>query len=153
MKAQSFGLQNNSQNFKIGVKLMQQTFCLIGCGKSTNPVPSLFSFLGVWLKIISFYGFALHYCFFFIRYLSLPTLQKAQTAVIFNFILCVFLFLMVGWLGMVMYAVYNKCDPMTTKQVRTRDQLLPLHVLHVAGDYPGIPGLFMVGVFRKTDHL
>ena len=27
-------------------------------------------------------------------------------------------------------------------EVRTRDQMLPLHVLHVAGDLPGVPGLF-----------
>ena len=80
-------------------------------------------------------------------------MKKAQTAVKLNFILSISLTLMVGWLGMVMYAVYKKCDPITSKQVRTRDQMLPLHVLHVAGDYPGIPGLFMAGVFRKTDHL
>ena len=57
---------------------------------------------------------------------------------------------MVGWLGMVMYKVYHDCDPITAKQVRTRDQMLPLHVLHVAGDYPGIPGLFMAGVFSGS---
>jgi len=84
------------------------------------------------------------------RYLSLPTLKKAQSAVKFNFIFSVSLTLMVGWLGMVMYAVYHKCDPITSKQVRTRDQMLPLHVLHVAGDYPGIPGLFMAGVFSGS---
>ena len=35
-------------------------------------------------------------------------------------------------------------------EVRTRDQMLPLHVLHVAGDLPGVPGLFMAGVFSGS---
>ena len=61
-----------------------------------------------------------------------------------------FLLLMVGWLGMVVYAVYVECDPITTKQVRTQDQVLPLLVLQVAGDVPGLPGLFMAGVFSGS---
>ena len=28
--------------------------------------------------------------------------------------------------------------------------MLPLHVLHVAGDIPGLPGLFMAGVFSGS---
>ena len=28
--------------------------------------------------------------------------------------------------------------------------MLPLHVLHVAGDLPGVPGLFMAGVFSGS---
>ena len=35
-------------------------------------------------------------------------------------------------------------------QVRTRDQMLPMHVLHVAGHVPGLPGLFMAGVFSGS---
>ena len=57
---------------------------------------------------------------------------------------------MVGWLGMVLYATYSTCDPITANQVRTRDQVLPLLVLHVAGDIPGLPGLFMAGVFSGS---
>ena len=80
----------------------------------------------------------------------MPTIEKAKTAVKFNFLISNTMMLMVGWLGMVMYKVYHDCDPITAKQVRTRDQMLPLHVLHVAGDYPGIPGLFMAGVFSGS---
>ena len=60
------------------------------------------------------------------------------------------MWLMVGWLGMVMYSVYADCDPITAGQVRKKDQMLPLHVLHVAGDIPGLPGLFMAGVFSGS---
>ena len=55
-----------------------------------------------------------------------------------------------GWLGLVLYTVYADCDPITARQVRTKDQVLPLLVLHVAGDVPGLPGLFMAGVFSGS---
>ena len=55
-----------------------------------------------------------------------------------------------GWLGMVLYTVYAECDPITAKQVNRKDQVLPLLVLHVAGDIPGLPGLFMAGVFSGS---
>ena len=88
--------------------------------------------------------------YYALRYLSLPTVNQAKTAVKCNFLIANTLMLMVGWLGMVMYSVYKHCDPITAGQVRTRDQMLPLHVLHVAGDYPGVPGLFMAGVFSGS---
>ena len=68
----------------------------------------------------------------------------------YNFILATIMWLMVGWLRMVMYSVYADCDPITAGQVRKKDQILPLHVLHVAGDIPGLPGLFMAGVFSGS---
>ena len=51
------------------------------------------------------------------RYLSLPTLEKAQTAIKWNFVISNCLMLMAGWLGMVMYSVYRDCDPISAKQV------------------------------------
>jgi len=84
------------------------------------------------------------------RYLSLPTIKDAKKAVRYNFVLTSCLMLMVGWIGMVLYASYATCDPMTANQVRTKDQVLPLLVLHVAGDIPGLPGLFMAGVFSGS---
>ena len=80
----------------------------------------------------------------------MPTIEEGQRAVRYNFILMAFLLLVVGWLGMVIYAVYAECDPILTKQVKKQDQLLPLLVLHVAGDIPGLPGLFMAGIFSGS---
>merc|ERR1712222_232304 len=48
---------------------------------------------------------------------------------------------------MVIYAYYHDCDPMTTRQVNKKDQLFPLFVMQVMKDYPGVPGLFVAGVF------
>ena len=52
------------------------------------------------------------------RYLSLPDLATAQRAVRWNFLLAAVLWLLVGWLGLVMYAVYAECDPITAHQER-----------------------------------
>lgn len=49
------------------------------------------------------------------RYLSLPTLKKAQSA-IWYFILGVLIFLVIcGYSGLLIYATYSDCDPLETK--------------------------------------
>ena len=50
--------------------------------------------------------------------------------------------------GMVMFAFYRDCDPFTAGQVETKDQMFPLFVMQMVGDIPGLPGLFVAGVFR-----
>ena len=69
-----------------------------------------------------------------------------------------------------LYAVYADCDPITAKTVRkqvgfkiqnlqasqflsnlyVQDQLVPFMVLDIAGTVPGLPGLFMAGVFSGS---
>ena len=51
-------------------------------------------------------------------------MEKAQTAIKYNFVISNSLMLMAGWLGMVMYSVYRDCDPISAKQVTCdiRDQ-------------------------------
>ena len=41
------------------------------------------------------------------------------------------LLLICGYAGLVMHAFYHNCDPLTTQQVTTKDQLFPLFVLQV----------------------
>lgn len=52
--------------------------------------------------------------------------------------------------GLLIYATYHDCDPLTTKLVKAKDQLLPLLVMDILGDYPGLPGLFVAGVFSAA---
>ncbi|KDR14984.1 sodium-coupled monocarboxylate transporter 1-like isoform X2 [Zootermopsis nevadensis] len=84
------------------------------------------------------------------RYLALPTLEKAKNA------LCVFvvgalgLILLCSYSGMLIFATYYKCDPLTTKLAAAKDQLLPLLVMDTLKDLPGLPGLFVAGVFSAA---
>lgn len=58
--------------------------------------------------------------------------------------------LVCGYSGLVVYARYHNCDPLDSKLARSRDQLLPLLVMDVLGDLPGMPGLFVAGVFSAA---
>ncbi|XP_043502912.1 sodium-coupled monocarboxylate transporter 1-like [Polistes fuscatus] len=83
-------------------------------------------------------------------FLALPTLKLARRA-LWCFILGVSLIVgTCGYAGLLIYAWYYKCDPLTTKLAGTQDQLLPLLVMNVLGDYPGLPGLFVAGVFSAA---
>lgn len=52
--------------------------------------------------------------------------------------------------GLLIYATYYDCDPLSTKLAKAKDQLLPLLVMEILGDYPGLPGLFVAGVFSAA---
>ncbi|XP_046614601.1 sodium-coupled monocarboxylate transporter 1-like [Neodiprion virginianus] len=84
------------------------------------------------------------------RYLSLPTLVAAKRAVWIFIFGALSLVGACGYAGMLIYATYHECDPLTTKLARAKDQLLPLLVMDILGDYPGLPGLFVAGVFSAA---
>ena len=53
----------------------------------------------------------------------------------------------VAYAGLIIFARYLHCDPVSSKLVSTKDQLLPLFVMDILGSYPGFPGFFVAGVF------
>lgn len=81
------------------------------------------------------------------RYLSVPKMNMAVKAIWLNVLGIGALLLICGYGGLVVYAYYFNCDPLVTKQIKTKDQIFPLFVMQVMGDYPGVPGLFVAGVF------
>ncbi|KAK3927999.1 Sodium-coupled monocarboxylate transporter 2 [Frankliniella fusca] len=84
------------------------------------------------------------------RYLSLSSDRKARTAMwIFILGICVF-FLTSCAAGLIIYARYHDCDPVHAKMVAKEDQLLPLFVMETVSKVPGLPGLFISGVFSAA---
>ena len=73
--------------------------------------------------------------------------SQAVTALWLNAIGIGLLTLLCSFAGMVAYSYYRDCDPIKSKQVEKQDQLIPLFVMQLLGDYPGMPGLFVAGVF------
>lgn len=55
-----------------------------------------------------------------------------------------------AYTGLVAYAMYYNCDPLTTKLATQRDQIVPLLVMEILGPYPGLPGLFVAGIFSAS---
>uniref|UniRef100_A0A1B0AS55 Sodium/solute symporter n=1 Tax=Glossina palpalis gambiensis TaxID=67801 RepID=A0A1B0AS55_9MUSC len=87
------------------------------------------------------------------RYMSLPSLRKAQWS-IFIFTIGIIAFISVCcFAGLLVYEFYTKCDPMSaglitrTTILQHDDQLLPVFVMQTVGHYYGVPGLFIAGVF------
>lgn len=52
--------------------------------------------------------------------------------------------------GLLLFAMYHDCDPLTTKLAKAKDQLLPLLAMETLKDYPGLSGLFISGVFSAA---
>ncbi|XP_058447628.1 sodium-coupled monocarboxylate transporter 1-like [Malaya genurostris] len=84
------------------------------------------------------------------RYLSLPTMRAAKQALWMFIVGTLILLGLCGYCGLLIYARYYDCDPLTTKLASAKDQLLPLLVMDTLGDYPGLPGLFVAGVFSAA---
>ncbi|CAB3239791.1 unnamed protein product [Arctia plantaginis] len=84
------------------------------------------------------------------RYLALPTLHGAKWAV---FLFCIgisFLYCFCLYCGLLIYARFHDCDPLQTKLAKAKDQLLPLLVMDVLGGIPGLPGVFIAGIFSAA---
>ncbi|TMW53134.1 hypothetical protein DOY81_001862 [Sarcophaga bullata] len=84
------------------------------------------------------------------RYLALPTLSAARKALAYFCVGVLILMALCTYNGLLIYATYKDCDPLTTKLAKARDQLLPLFVMKTLGDLPGLTGLFIAGVFSAA---
>jgi len=81
------------------------------------------------------------------RYMTVRKRSDAVKAIWLNVLGIGSLLLLCGYGGLVMYAYYHDCDPIKTRQVAKKDQLFPLFVMQVMREHPGVPGLFVAGVF------
>ncbi|XP_014675985.1 PREDICTED: sodium-coupled monocarboxylate transporter 1-like [Priapulus caudatus] len=76
-----------------------------------------------------------------------PKLRSAQIAMWINLPGLTALATICSLAGLVIYAVYAQCDPLTTKTILAKDQLLPLFVMDHLSFLPGLPGLFVACLF------
>lgn len=49
--------------------------------------------------------------------------------------------------GLAIYTKYRRCDPLEAGRISSNDQLMPLYVMDTLSAYPGVPGLFIAGIF------
>ncbi|KAH0508420.1 Sodium/iodide cotransporter [Microtus ochrogaster] len=52
--------------------------------------------------------------------------------------------------GIVMFVFYKDCDPLLTGRISAPDQYMPLLVLDIFEDLPGVPGLFLACAYSGT---
>ncbi|XP_048467035.1 sodium-coupled monocarboxylate transporter 1-like [Rhincodon typus] len=84
------------------------------------------------------------------RYLSCKSEKEARKAVVLNVIGTCILFTLSCLCGLVMYAVYENCDPIKANRVSTTDELTPLLVMELFDQMPGFPGLFVASAYSGT---
>ncbi|RUS89821.1 hypothetical protein EGW08_002433 [Elysia chlorotica] len=77
------------------------------------------------------------------RCLSCPTVKKAQLAIWLNLPGLIFIVSAACMIGVVMYAFYVDCHPIRYGIIAKTDQLVPLYVMDILGDYNGLPGVFV----------
>lgn len=52
--------------------------------------------------------------------------------------------------GLVIFAAFRDCDPVSTGIVSKQDQLLPYFILKYTSGIPALPGIFVAGVFSAA---
>lgn len=52
--------------------------------------------------------------------------------------------------GIIIFAKYFDCDPISSGRIKKADQILPYYVLDVAAEIPGLSGLFIAGLFSTA---
>lgn len=85
------------------------------------------------------------------RYMSMPSLKHAEISLLLALPGSIFYQCLVCMLGLVMYAYYHtKCDPLMAGQITKRDQMVPLFLLDILSNYPGLPGLLVACIFSAA---
>jgi sodium-coupled monocarboxylate transporter 8/12 len=86
------------------------------------------------------------------RLLTVKSLKEAQFAVFVAWPITSFLSLCCIVTGVVMYAYFQGCDPILDPRtdISRPDQMLPYFMMKIMGNIPGLPGLFIAGVFSGS---
>jgi sodium-coupled monocarboxylate transporter 8/12 len=84
------------------------------------------------------------------RFLAVPDVKFARKSVFIFVIGVIFIKSTSCFTGLIMYARYETCDPISTRQVKKLDQMLPYFVMDVAEKVPGLPGIFIAGIFSAA---
>lgn len=81
------------------------------------------------------------------RYMSLPNIKEARLAIaIFAGGMILFISICC-YAGLLVYARYWKCDPLISNVVRRDDQFFIVYVMETVGEWKGVAGLFIAGIF------
>ncbi|XP_011497194.1 PREDICTED: sodium-coupled monocarboxylate transporter 2-like [Ceratosolen solmsi marchali] len=84
------------------------------------------------------------------KFLSLSKESDARKAIcimVFGWIIIV---VVCATIGLTMYAKYHGCDPLKANLVSRSDQTLVYFVMDIAGDVPGLPGIFLAGLVSSS---
>ncbi|XP_065070850.1 sodium-coupled monocarboxylate transporter 1-like [Rhopilema esculentum] len=81
------------------------------------------------------------------RFLSASSLKNVKKALFTNILFFLVTYSVCCFSGLVMYAVYSKCDPRSVKEIKSNDQIIPYFVIHKLSHLKGVPGLYTACLF------
>ncbi|XP_016066291.1 PREDICTED: sodium/iodide cotransporter, partial [Miniopterus natalensis] len=84
------------------------------------------------------------------RYVACRTEKQAKLALLVNQLGLFLIVSSAAGCGIVMFTLYMDCDPLLTGRISAPDQYMPLLVLDIFKDLPGIPGLFLACAYSGT---
>ncbi|XP_016999771.2 putative sodium-dependent multivitamin transporter [Drosophila takahashii] len=84
------------------------------------------------------------------RLLSVRNLKSAQSALWWNLPILGMLSFSTIFSGLAIFYYYRDCDPVLEGRIEKRDQVMPLFALDTMGQYPGLCGLFVSGIFSAS---
>ncbi|GIY32022.1 sodium-coupled monocarboxylate transporter 2 [Caerostris darwini] len=86
------------------------------------------------------------------RLLSVKNVKRSITASLLSIPMIVGFQLLCCLCGLIFYAYFKSCDPMTSADspIQSADQLLPYFIASTLSDLPGLPGLCICGIFSAS---
>ncbi|XP_058058120.1 sodium-coupled monocarboxylate transporter 1-like [Anopheles bellator] len=84
------------------------------------------------------------------RFLAVPDLRVAKNSLIIFTGGLIFIKSCSCFIGLLIYAKYEACDPYTTHRITKIDQILPYYIMDIGSKIPGLPGLFVSGIFSAA---
>ncbi|XP_049537294.1 sodium-coupled monocarboxylate transporter 1-like [Anopheles darlingi] len=84
------------------------------------------------------------------RFLAVPDLKVAKNSLIIFTAGLIFVKSCSCFIGLLIYAKYETCDPYTEHKITKIDQILPYYIMDVGAKIPGLPGLFVSGIFSAA---
>ncbi|XP_060700767.1 sodium-coupled monocarboxylate transporter 1-like [Hemiscyllium ocellatum] len=84
------------------------------------------------------------------RYLACRSENEAKKALFLNWFAMIIVLTAACLCGLVMYAVYETCDPIKANKISNSNQLMPLLVVETLNQVPGVSGLFVAGAYCGT---
>ncbi|XP_011699582.1 PREDICTED: putative sodium-dependent multivitamin transporter isoform X2 [Wasmannia auropunctata] len=84
------------------------------------------------------------------RMLAVKNMQSSQRAIWLSLPILILIMTTSCFSGLAIYSRYHNCDPFLKKRITSSDMLMPLYVMDTMSNIPGLPGLFVAGVFSAS---
>ncbi|KAK0089533.1 hypothetical protein PV325_006866 [Microctonus aethiopoides] len=84
------------------------------------------------------------------RMLTAKTIGDARRALWMNIPMTLIMALTISFSGLVLYAYYFHCDPVTAGKIKSYDMVMPHFAKDRMTQYPGLTGIFIAGVFSAS---